>query len=132
MILLLTYPVSQHLNLFQHGVRAEGIVSSGGFITIDDNVQTYRVIHYVVDGVEYSLKGPLNVRYSFDSKCKIIYNKKDPTDCIIPSFLYLYTSETAMYCGFIFIVCVAFYTSFRPTPKQNQAEATEQQYHDFA
>ncbi|HPT12841.1 MAG TPA: hypothetical protein PLP69_09430 [Bacteroidales bacterium] len=122
--------MTKHLNLFLYGVRAEGTISSGGSMTIDHCVQTYRMVHYVVDGVQYKLRGPLNIRYSYDTPCKIIYNKKDPTDCIIPSFIYLYTSDTAVLSGFILIVFVAFYTSFWASPKQNREIEAGFECHD--
>jgi hypothetical protein len=132
LFLLLTYPVTRHLNLFIYGVRTEGIVNSGSYQRIEESVQIYRIIHFTADGVVYKVNGPLNVSYDFGTKCKVIYNKKDPSDCIIPSFLFLYTSFTAMCCYFILLVWVAFYTSFRPGSNKHPDKEASVQHHSIS
>lgn len=122
--LLLIFPFGRHLDLFLFGERTEGVADHLTHVdfTSDGNF-TSMVFKFDAENRSYTIEGPVNVKYLFDEKCKIIYKKGNPLNCIIPTFAYLYLSTQASISFFILIVWIAFYTSFWQKKRPEQTEA---------
>jgi hypothetical protein len=130
-LLILLLPVGKNYGLFLFGGRTEGIAthihnyyspfsSLGGSEPI-----RYSVFDFKVNGYTYSIEGLSNLNFVDGEKCKIIYKKKNPWRCIIPSLSYLYLSSNAVFSATLLIVWIAFYTSFYGLKKQRKLEITD-------
>lgn len=123
--LLLILPLGRHLDLFLFGERTEGVADHLTYVDFAGDGRgtfTSMVFKFDAENRSYTIEGPVNVKYLFDEKCKIIYKKGNPLNCIIPTFTYLYLSPQASISFFILIVWIAFYTSFWQGKRPEQTE----------
>ena len=116
-VLILILPIGKHADLFLFGKRTEGIPDHYSYVYCSGDgmgggTLTSMVFNFYVENKEYSIEGPANVKYGFNEKCKIIYKKNNPSNCIIPSFSYLYLSYSSGIYFVELIIWIAFYTSF--------------------
>jgi len=129
-LLILLLPVGKNYGLFLFGGRTEGIATHihnyySSFSSWGGGPISYSVFDFKVNGYTYSIEGVSNLKFDDGKKCKIIYKKKNPWRCIIPSFSYLYLSSNAVFSATLLIVWIAFYTSFYGLKKQNKLEISD-------
>lgn len=119
-LLFLLLPVGRHFELFLFGGRTDGVATYRDSSHWGSGTLTSTVFEFKVNGYSYFIEGPSNVDYKMGEKCKVIFKKKNPRRCIIPSFSYLYLSINAALSASLLITWIAFYTSFYGLKNQNK------------
>jgi len=115
-------PVSKKYRLLLFGIRTEGIAVGYGEVDVRSTRPgnfNYTLFRFQTEKGSFEMRGPENVIYELGEKTRIIYNKKNPVKCIIPSFAYLYSAPNALIPGVLLLLWIAFYTSFKK-PEERQ------------
>jgi len=121
LLIIIVTPVSQKWELFLFGERTTGEVIHHS--AIQSGFYKYRgtyvhsIIEFKFEGQYFRMRGPENVKYKVGEQIDVIFNKNDPKDHIIPSFLYLYTGISVAIPGLLLLVWFSFYYTFK-TPKK--------------
>lgn len=122
LFLILLIPVSKKYRLLLFGIRTEGIAvgygEEDGRSAIPDNYD-YTLFQFETENGNFKIRGPENFIYEPGEKARIIYNKKNPNNCMILSFAYLYSTPNALIPGIILLLWIAFYTSFTKPEKRH-------------
>lgn len=116
--LILLLPVSNQYKLLLFGVRTTGVavdyeISAGSFDVTGGSAE-YRstIFEYTAGDHKYRITGPQNRIYKLGETKKIIYNKNKPGKSMMPSIAYLYSFKRIIIPVILFIVWLAFYSSF--------------------
>jgi|GEM_PF-6669803 len=108
-VILLSLPLLISLRLLIMGERANGTVVGQGKVSSKGSryggSYTYSVIKFVSkEQREYGLRGPLNITYSYGTILEVYYNKSDPNDNMVFSFLDIYLSSKSYLSGILLLV----------------------------
>jgi len=121
LVLILLMPVSKNYRLLLFGIRTEGIAmgynESQSISAIPAN-SDYTSFRFETEKGSFYISAPENITYKSGEKAKIIYDKNSPEKCMIYSFSYLYSGPNAIIPGVLFILWIAFYTSFKKPAKR--------------
>ncbi len=123
LFLILLIPVSKKYRLLLFGIRTEGIAVGYGEWDVRSTMRgnfDYTLFQFQTEKGIFEIRGPENVIYELGEKARVIYNKRNPNKCMILSFTYLYSSPNALIPGIIFLLWIAFYTSFTKPEKRHK------------
>lgn len=118
LVLIVLLPVSKKYKLLLFGARTEGIVVDyADLIHLPVNYIDWHncaIIRFDANNQTHYMRGPEDVMYEPGRKMKVIYNKKEPSRSMIPTFAYFYSMPNALIPGILLLLWIAFYTSFAP------------------
>jgi hypothetical protein len=115
LFLILLIPISKKYRLLLFGIRTEGIAVGYGELDVRFAIPgnfDYTLFQFQTEKGNFEIRGPENVVYKPGEKARVIYNKRNPNQCMILSFAYLYSSPNAAVPAIILMLWIAFYTSF--------------------
>lgn len=122
LFLILLIPVSKKYRLFLFGIRTEGIAVGYGETRSKSGLPAsfdYTLFRFDTQKGSFEIRGPENFIYKIGEKKKVIYDKRNPGKCIIPTFSYLYLTPNAVIPGLLLLLWIAFYTSFTTPEKRH-------------
>ena len=118
LILILLLPVSKKYKLLLFGERTEGVVVDyAEMIHLPVNYIDWHncaIIRFDANKETHYMRGPEDVMYEPGRKMKVIYDRKNPSKSLIPTFTYFYSIPNALIPGILLLLWIAFYTSFAP------------------
>lgn len=118
LVLILLLPVSKKYKLLLFGARTEGVVVDyAELIHLPVNYVGWHncaIIRFDSNNETHYMRGPEDVMYESGKEMKVIYDKKKPSKCMIPTFAYFYSMPNALLPGIFLLLWIAFYTSFAP------------------
>ncbi len=118
LVLILLLPVSKKYKLLLFGARTEGVVIDyAELIHLPENYIDWHncaIIRFDANNETHYMRGPEDVMYKPGRKMKVIYDHKNPSKSMIPTFTYFYSIPNALVPGILLLLWIAFYTSFAP------------------
>jgi len=116
LIFILLIPIVLKSNLILFGGRIEGEVVKHGIIKKGG----HRPYWYKVLKIEFNAKDeiiqfwiPTFIRYPLGKGIKVIYEKGNPTNCMVSKYYLLYTENYMIVLIFLLIVWISIYPFFK-------------------
>lgn len=110
-IVILILPFLKNKNIFLNKEKTIATVNTDDLI---DRLPEIRV-QYFVDSQKYENIFP--IEYIRSNSIEIVYNRENPKEAIINSFVYWYTAKYMIFPLFSFFILTAFVLSYKTKPK---------------
>ena len=117
LVVILLIPIFAKSKLIVFGKRTYGEVLHHEKVYTKGSISSpyyYSIIRFsaLVD-TTVEMRGAQNIIYEVGEKVKIAYDKKNPLNCMILAISYIYSGFVTSIAGFLVLVWIAVYTSFR-------------------
>lgn len=122
-ICLLLLPISMQYKILLWGVKTTGEVVPIQKIDLRQVSGRYRhsasIIHFDAGGQTVQIFGPENTNYQIGELIPIVYEKKNPQNCMVYSFSQIFFVPKTSIALILLIIWLAFYFSFAEKRKPN-------------